>query len=209
MANSLRIYLLIGMLFISANTCHFSGDKVNPRGMVLPTPTDESIAENSSHKFSNPDLSFQYPDDFYRFNEIWPDLGDFIQHNPEYETDEVLNTGDGKPGSKNGYSYRIALMQRPFSSDLDMEQVYKDAYKVVRDNYPDKEFVREDITLAGKDAVQFTLQRPSGEPWWKLRDIWVVHNQSIYIFTYWAYPSHFEDGLHYFDETMETVKFAD
>jgi hypothetical protein len=205
----LRIYLIIGLLFIFGNTCHFSGDQINPAGYILPTPTGPYATEISSHTFSNPDLSFEYPENFYRFNEIWPDLGDFIQHNPEYETDEILNTGDGRPGSENGYSYRIAVMQRSYTPDLDMEQVYTDAYKVVRDNYPDKEFTREDTSLAGKDAVQFTLQRPSGEPWWKLRDIWVVQNQSIYIFTYWAYPSHFEDGLHYFDETMETIRFLD
>ncbi len=205
----LRIYLIFGLLFLVADTCHFSGDKLNPSGYILPTPTDTSVTESSSHEWANADLVLTYPENFYRFNEIWPDIGDFIQHNPEYDTDEILNTGDGKPGSKNGYSYRIAVMQRPYSPDMDMEQVYQDAYKVVRDNYPDQEFTREDTNLAGKDAVQFTLQRPSGEPWWRLRDIWVVHNQSIYIFTYWAYPSHFEDGLHYFDETMETVKFTD
>ena len=209
MVFSLRIYLIVGLLIIVADTCHFSGDKINPRGYVSPTPTYAPVTESSNHEWSNADLVLTYPENFYRFNEIWPDLGDFIQHNPEYETDEILNTGDGKPGSKSGYSYRIAVMQRPYSPEMDMEQVYKNAYKVVRDNYPEKEFIREDTTLAGKDAVQFTLQRPSGEPWWRLRDIWVVHNQSIYIFSYWAYPSHFEDGLHYFDETMATVKFTD
>lgn len=100
-------------------------------------------------------------------------------------------------------------MQRAYTPDLDMEQVYKDAYSTVRKNYPDREFIREDISLAGKDAVKFTLQRPFGEPWWRLRDIWVINNQSIYIFTYWAYPNHFDDGLHFFEETLTTIHFVD
>jgi hypothetical protein len=29
------------------------------------------------------------------------------------------------------------------------------------------------------------------------------------IFEYWSYTSHFEDGLHYYDETLDTVRFLD
>lgn len=207
---SFKLLIIFGVLLLNFSLCSLPTIKdqiITPTGSVTPTLLPEKL--DTSHQFSNSDLTVQYPDNFFRFNEIWPDLGDFIQHNPEYETDEILNIGDGKLGSKGGYRYRIAVMQRPYSPDLDMEQVYKDAYSSVQLNYPDKEFTREDTTLAGKYAVQFTLERPSGEPWWRVRDIWIVHNQSIYIFTYWAYPSRFEDGLHYFEETIATIQFLD
>ncbi len=205
-----KLLALLGVLILNCNICSLPSKFVQINSSIKTLdPTKISKKPTGDHSFSNADLSLSYPDDFYRFNEIWPDLGDYVQHNPEYGTDEILNIGNSKPGSKAGYTYRIAVMQRAYTPDLDMEQVYKDAYSTVRKNYPDREFIREDISLAGKDAVKFTLQRPFGEPWWRLRDIWVINNQSIYIFTYWAYPNHFDDGLHFFEETLTTIHFVD
>ena len=200
-----RFFLITGLLFIIADTCHLPGDNRLPLNQVVPTATDKPIIANLINQWSNEDLSLQYPYNFYKFNEIWPDLGDYIQYNPEYQTDEILNLGDGTPGAKDGYTYRIAVMQRPYTSDMDMESVYEESYSVVRLNYPEQEFVREDTTLAGKPAVQFTLQRPSGEPWWRLRDVWVIHRDSIYIFTYWTNPDLFEKGLPYFESFLASV----
>ncbi|MBA4420827.1 MAG: hypothetical protein C0391_06740, partial [Anaerolinea sp.] len=121
-----RFFLITGLLFIIADTCHLPGDNRLPLNQVFPTATDKPIIANLINQWSNEDLSLQYPYNFYKFNEIWLDLGDYIQYNPEYQTDEILNLGDGTPGAKDGYTYRIAVMQRTYTSDMDMESVYEE-----------------------------------------------------------------------------------
>lgn len=167
MTSPVKLLILAVILLFNCSICSspFTPVEESEQMETVTLNQTQDITEQS-HTFSNPDISVTYPQEFFRFNQIWPNLGDYIQKNPEYGTEEILNIGNAKPGSKGGYDYRIGIMQRPYSPDLDLELIYTEAYSVVRDTYPEQEFSCEEITLAGKDAVQFTLQRPSGEPWW-------------------------------------------
>lgn len=118
----------------------------------------------------------------------------------------MLNLGDARSGSKGKYHFRIGVMQREYVQGMDMEAIYLEAYDYILTEYPEREFARQDTRLAGKPAVQFTLERPSGEPWWRVRDTWVVHHDHIYIITYWSFPGRFEDGLQYYESVLASVR---
>jgi hypothetical protein len=178
---------------------------------------DENQAEISAtwppqvleHRFSNDDLSLEYPDDFYTFAEIWSDPTRTGQHNPELDADEILEIANARPGFNRHYGDHVILLQRSITPGQDLQAIFDSAYVFVKINYPEMEFVQEVSSVGGLDATQFTYERPSGEPWYKIRDIWVVKDDTIYIFSYWAYPEHFEEGLEIFEDILSTVQFIE
>lgn len=138
--------------------------------------------------FENDKVSFDYPRDWRTLSEI----------SPGYEPgrDEALNADEvawvALPGSAT--SVRIYSRELPPASSL--KSVCEETYKTTWiSQYVKSHTISEGtITVDGVTAYERVYQRPHGEPWYQIRDVWLEKGGRIYILSCWATPGSFDEA---------------
>ncbi len=190
-------FLLMGcnLLFGSPADQAEAGPVVQPD---LPTLTP------SGNTFSGDGFSLRYPADWKPVNEIFG-LSPRVSHNSEFDADEVFSVGEPGEGNVKMGAY-CKLLALDLAPEVQMEAAMTNAYAVL-DAYPDAEIMLREIQVNGQAGIEKIYRRPSGEPWYQVRDVWFQRGQRVWILSCWTYPAAFETDVNDFDILLNSLSF--
>lgn len=158
-----------------------------------PTPTSTATIG----RYTREDLAFQYPIGW----EISTKIGS-IQGELQAKTVCALHSTVGPYRS-------LLLWQRDFPQGTTMEQVFHDTYLYMEEpTTPVRDVSDGTLSVAGKTALVKWYTRPSGEPWWRVQDIWLKAGSKIMILQWSTYPDQFLQAQAEFDQILSTVRLT-
>ena len=148
-------------------------------------------------RYTREDLSFGYPVGWEVSTAIGP-----IQS-------ELLAKRMCSLHSTAGPYLSLLLWQRDLPQGTTMEQVFHDTYLYMEDP---TSLVRDasegTLAVAGQMALVKWYTRPSGEPWWRVQDIWLQAGSKIMIFQWSTYPDQFLQAQQELDRILSTVRLT-
>ncbi len=158
-----------------------------------PTPTSTATIG----RYTREDLAFQYPVGW----EISTKIGS-IQWELQAKTVCALHSTVGPYRS-------LLLWQRDLSQVTTMEQVFHDTYLYMEEpTTPVRDVSDGTLSVAGQMALVKWYTRPSGEPWWRVQDIWLQAGSKILILQWSTYPDQFLQAQAEFDQILSTVRLT-
>jgi hypothetical protein len=141
------------------------------------------------------EIAFDYPDGWQSLSEIWPSYQG--GHNPEFDADELTGAADTSRSLTQRYTASVIVMTREIPDGASMADVYDQVYAAmpsVRGS-----ITEGTLTVDGVTAYERIYEHPSGEPWYRIRDIWLERNGRIYILSCRTLPGSFDAAQEDFD----------
>ena len=90
-----------------------------------------------------------------------------------------------------------------------MEQVFHETYLYMEEpTIPVRDVSDGTISVAGQMALVKWYTRPSGEPWWRVQDVWLQAGSKILILQWSTYPDQFLQAQTEFDQILSTVRLT-
>lgn len=153
--------------------------------------------------FEGDDFSFTIPRGWKTVAEVW---GKPMQEDKDYYGLGVTtaitiqyppNKGEGK------VFFSVASDEMDPMQELieRVQHAYEDPVTEIKD------LTLQEISINGMDGYEVIYSRPWGEPWWNFRDVWVEHNDRVYVFSYHSTPGTFADYKEVADEIIKSIEF--
>jgi hypothetical protein len=61
----------------------------------------------------------------------------------------------------------------------------------------------------GLTGYEITYDRPWGEPWWHFRDIWIEHNEVVYVLSFYASAGSFDSYSETLNQILDSFQFQE
>ncbi len=173
-------------------------------GLLLASIACQVINRNEQKEriFDGNNFSFTIPAGWKTTEEVWgkpmPEDRDYyglgvtekitIQYPPE--------KGKGKAF----FSVAMGELEPGENLESRVQQVYEDPVTEIKD------LTLQEIAVNEKVAYEAIYSRPWGEPWWKFRDIWVEHDNKLYLLSYHSMPENFSDYIETSNGIIDSFK---
>jgi hypothetical protein len=104
-------------------------------------------------------------------------------------------------------SARIGKKDLPPGSNL--KQIYDQTYRtsMMQEYFVSHLRSERNITVNGLAALEKIYQRPHGEPWYSMRDVWVAQGTQIYVLSCWTTPNDLDSAQPEFDLIVNSFRF--
>jgi hypothetical protein len=158
--------------------------------ILEPTPTSTATIG----RYTRQDLSFEYPVGWEISTRIGPTQ-------PELQAKTVCSLH-----SSVGPYRSLLLWQRDLPPGTTIEQVFHETYLYMEEpTIPVRDVSDGTLAVAGQAALVKWYTRPSGEPWWRVQDIWLKAGSKIMILQWSTDPDQFLQSQAEFDQILSTV----
>jgi hypothetical protein len=148
-------------------------------------------------RYTREDLTFEYPIGWEISTRIGP-----IQGELQAKTMCSLHSTVGPYRS-------LLLWQRDLPQGTTMEKMFRDTYLYMEDPTALVRDVSDGtLAVAGQTALVKWYTRPSGEPWWRVQDIWLQAGSKIMILQWSTDPDQFLQSKAEFDQILSTVRLT-
>jgi hypothetical protein len=196
------IFLILWITFgcnLFENIPDIQSKTVIPLATIFPTVGPEN------NLFDHDDFRLNYPADWKPIHEIFG-LQPSTKYNSEFEATEIFGVGSpGKDGKKMG-AYCKILIKEDVNPERSLASMMDIAYQGLSE-YPDAEISQKKIQISGIDGLEKIYRRPSGEPWYQVRDVWLMRGSQVYIFSCWTYPENYDMDAPVFSFMLNSLQF--
>ncbi len=126
-------------------------------------------------------------------------------HNPEFDADELVAVADMSTSTPwERYTTSVEVMMREIPGGSSLTDVYDQVYAAMPSvRGPITEGT---LTVDGVTAYERIYEHPRGEPWYRIRDIWLERNGRIYILSCRATPGRFDATQAEFDVIIASFR---
>jgi len=148
--------------------------------------------------FENDEISFDYPGGWRTFSEVWSTWEP--QRDPSLDAEEIVGV------VASGFSRSVRIERRELPSGSSLKDVYEQTYQNTWiSEYATSHAISEGtITVDGVTAYEKVYQRPHGEPWYQMREVWLEKGGRVYILSCWAKPGQFDEAQEEFNLIIES-----
>ena len=147
---------------------------------------------------TSPTYQFTIPSNWQTMAELW---GSEYQKGKEYNQlgvmQEVMITSVRQRGEFGAW---FAVASAPLPAGKSLEQTYRAAYASHKAQF--RKVSEETTSVAGSAGFAMIYQRPSGEPWWQYRDVWLDHDGVVYVLSIHYLPGHDMDYQQAYDQMI-------
>lgn len=193
----IRLCLIVPFLFACRFSNFFSND---PTPTPLP-PAVETISTTTAGGFENGDIRLVIPSGWKASYEIFGHPYS-ITHDSEFDADVLYVIGEPLDGDIKMGAY-CEVFQGDLSDGETLDQVMQMVYENVHTNYAEYEFSQQSMNIHGMDAVEKIYQRPWGEPWAKIRDVWFVKDGRFFVLSCRSSPNSYDDNINMFESVLD------
>ena len=180
-----RIVISLGSLLIMSLACRL-------------TPT-------GARTFENETISFTIPAGWQTMDEIWDRPASLQKDYKGLGVQEIV-TIQYPPKQAKGKAFFV-VASSPKVDGQDLESRFTQAYEMANPEIEgESKHLFEQGELSGYEII---YRRPWGEPWWQFRDIWLEHNSTVYVLSFYASPYSFETYSDTFNQILESFQFKD
>lgn len=197
--------VILWMLFFAIGCNLLSNVSGIQSNMATPKATISATAVGEDNFFDHDDFRLNYPADWKPIHEIFG-LPASTKYNSEFEATEIFAVGSpGKGGKKMG-AYCKILLKKDINPERSLASMMDIAYQGLSE-YPDAEISQKKIQISGIEGVEKIYRRPSGEPWYQVRDVWLMRGSQVYIFSCWTYPENYDVDEPVFSSILNSLQF--
>lgn len=126
---------------------------------------------------TSPAYQFTIPANWQTMEELWNvEYMRGKEYNDLGVTQEIMITSARRRGDFGAW---FAVASAPLPAGQTLEQVFRAAYAQRINEFRSVE--EGTATIAGSAGLMLVYQRPSGEPWWQYRDVWLEHAGTVYL----------------------------
>ncbi len=184
-----RIFMLAGAIAV-ALACSTLSPSSTPSPLA-PTPAGTPTIRH----FENEWLSFDYPDDMQLAAGAaspfawYPDV--------DLEGEQLVALGDPRFHAFETYFRWLRITRRPFLVEQDLAETIRQMYVPLESKYSHPGTLTEPpaaVTISGLPAYEKRYGIFSGEPLYRMRDIWVYKDGALYIISIGAEHTNAEDN---------------
>jgi len=161
-------------------------------GFLLPTTQAPS-------SFELQDVSFKYPPGW----EVKTKFSGPEAHDPELDARRLCRTFTQNP-------YRsLEVLQKDLPEGASMETIFQATYNRFEEPGVQVRDVSEGtLSVGGQTALVKFYNRPSGEPWWRVEDVWLKVNGKILILSFTTYPEQFSQFQPEFEQVLSSLRLT-
>ncbi len=199
MRSTLFVHLVVVSVFTLA--CTLTHNLLSHPSPEETSPDEEGLFIESSRSFENDELILAIPEGWKAGHKIFGRKYT-ITRDSEFDADVIYTIGIPRLGRSRMIPY-CQVFRRDQVDGETLQQTMESAYAYVHENYPEYEFTLQDIKVNSLSAVEKIYQRPWGEPWYKIRDVWLDHAEKYYILSCRAYPDDFDDEMETFESILD------
>lgn len=149
--------------------------------------------------FELKDVSFKYPPGW----EVKTKFSGPEAHDPELDARLLCRTFTQNP-------YRsLEVLQKDLPNGVGLEEVFQATYK--RFEEPGvlvTEVSETTLSAGGQTALVKFYNRPRGEPWWRVEDVWLKVNGKILILSFTTYPEQFSQFQPEFEQVLSSLRLT-
>lgn len=148
--------------------------------------------------FEGDDFKFTIPTGWKTAEEVWEKL---MPEDRDYYglgvTEKITIQYPPEKGKGKAF-FSVAMGELEPGENLEsrVQQVYEEPVTEIKD------LTLREIIVNEKIAYEAIYSRPWGEPWWKFRDVWVEHDNKLYLLSYHSTPGDFSDYIEISDEII-------
>jgi hypothetical protein len=162
-------------------------------------------ARPEARTFEHESFSFTIPDGWQTMAEIW--------NRPASSDEDHYGLGVQRivmiqyPPKKGQGKAFFAVASSQLADGQDLESLFEHAYQTASPEIENAS--TQPFKLGDLSGYEITYKRPWGEPWWQFRDIWLEKDGVIYVLSFHAPPSSFENYTDTFGKILESFQFKD
>jgi hypothetical protein len=176
-----KLAALVLLTFVFAIACMWSPFIKPPPLSWPPTATPKSL------RFENELVAF----DYLRGLKIFSGAAVKFNYYPKISLggEMVAGLGDPKFFGHELYFRSIRIFREPLPAGSDLDTVMQEAYRQVEAVYPRHKGAADvsgPVAVVGLPGLQESYTIFSGEPAYKLRDIWVQKGDALFIISIWT-----------------------
>ena len=149
---------------------------------ALPTAAPTSRADPTSLHFEDQWVAFDYSQGL----EVYEGLDPSFKWSLDVDVggEQVVGLGDSQARANGVYLCSIRITHRGLPADQDVQKMMKetyDSFETLYDTYEPLMALPQTILVDNLPAYQKSYRIFWGEPAYDLRDVWVPHNEALYI----------------------------
>ncbi len=140
--------------------------------------------------FDNGELAFDYSRGWLTFAEYWPSA---FKSAYTPNTDRDLDAEEVAGVLEPGFAASVRIEVRPLPPEKTLREVYRQTYASgpIRVYATQNAISERTLIVDGVTAFERIYRKPHGEPWYQIRDVWLVKGSQVYIISCWAPPEKF------------------
>jgi hypothetical protein len=193
-----RVSAGVLMLLVLLAACAFPTGKQTvalPRATATPT---------GLRSIQGVDFELTYPPEWKPFYQLFIHTPN-PTYNSEFKADELVSLGLTTDQGQGILAY-CKLLEKKYDGGQTLADAMELAYVTVHQNYEKYEAPLGAIQVNGADGIEKIYQRPWGEPWYKIRDVWFDRGDHAVILSCWSYPDRYDDNLKEFQTLLEGLE---
>lgn len=162
-----------------------------------------SLIQSKANTIENETFSFNFPEGWKTKEEVF---GTGVAAGQEFKGLGVKELVFMQyPAGKGQGKAFFVVASAPLVEGEDLESRFTRAYQSVIPEIKDaSQGSFEKGSLAG---YEITYQRPSGEYWWQFRDVWLEHNGSIFLLSFYAAPGKLDSFNEPYNQILDSFQF--